>query len=505
MVRKLGKFLTNRIVIFLLLTAIELAIFTLIIYYINTGSPYFYILFAALSISCLFEVLGRNTYPEYKIAWILVITCIPGLGFIFYIFLGRKIVSKKKKQIYLSSNKKLHSYLKQEESTLLEIKDDLLLNKCAKTIKEVSDFPIYKLNDINYFATGEDFFAELKKHLQTAKKFIFMEYFIIEKGKMWNEILDILTAKAKSGIEIRVIYDDFGSLLNLPGNYPKKLSKLGIKAMRFNRIVPLLDARANIRNHRKITVIDGEIAFVGGANLADEYINAVEYYGYWKDCAVSFTGPAVNSFTISILQTWTSDNKFEDPTKYLNNLSDNSKSSGFILPFQDSPLLKLNICESLFLQLIYSAKKNINISSPYLVLNSELKTALIGAAKSGVDVNIIIPHKPDKKFVFALTKAFATELNKYGIKIYEYTPGFNHQKSFTIDNKYSIISTANLDLRSLYTNYECGVLVKDNKFTDSICSDFNEMLKKSKQVIYKTPNIFVRTYRSILRIFAPLM
>lgn len=505
MFRKLGKIFTNRIVIFLLLTAIELAIFGTLIFLINKGSPYFYILFIFFSILTLIEILGRDTYPEYKIAWSIVITCLPGFGFIFYLFLGRKVISKKKQLKYVSSNRKLHSFLYQNTYTLMDAEQDSTLIKCTQMVKEVSDFPICRADNVKYYPVGEDFFNALKQSLMSAKRFIFMEYFIIEKGQMWNELLDILTQKAKSGVEVRLIYDDFGSLLNLPRRYPKKLEALGIKAMRFNRIVPLLDARANIRNHRKITVIDGNIAYVGGANLADEYINAVERFGHWKDCAASFEGRAVNNFTISVLQTWASEHPFEDPSPYLNQSNEKDSLRGFILPYQDSPLLKLNVAQSLFLELIYSAKSNINISTPYLILNAELKTALIAAAKAGIRVNILVPHKPDKKTIYQLTKAFSAELTKHGVNVYEYMPGFNHQKAMVVDGKYAIVGTSNFDLRSLYTNYECGILVKEHNFVKNVETDFNKMFKVSKMMQFKKPNIFVRTYRSLLRIFAPLM
>lgn len=506
MFRKLGKILTNRIFIFFLIVLIELGLLTFLIYFINKGSPYFYAFFILISILCLFEVIGRNTSLEYKIAWVIVITCLPGFGFIFYLFLGRKVISKHKKEQYLTSNKKFYSYLTQNTNVDDLIKNDQIIRKCANFVKNESNFPAYQLENCKFLPTGECFYNELLKELNKAEKFIFLEYYIIKPGFMWKNILEILKNKAKEGVEIRIIYDDFGSILTLPRRYPKQLAKFGIKSMRFNRIIPILDARFNIRNHRKITIIDGKTAFVGGSNIGDEYINKESPLGHWKDCAVVFYGEAVNSYTISVLQTWAAQFGFEDPSQYLIKTSNMNNSNDIIIPFYDSPLLNSTICENLLLNLIYSAKQEINITTPYLILNSELKSALISASQMGINVNIIIPHKPDKKSIYQLTKAFCAELIKAKISIYEYLPGFIHSKILTIDNNYAIVGTSNLDIRSLRTNYECGVLLKSKSIVNDITKDIKESISISKKItMLKKPNIFIRAYRSILRILAPLM
>ena len=504
--RKLIKILTNRIVLFVFITTAVLVAIALLGLFLNNLTKYFCFVLFFLSAVCSAEIFCRNTCVEYKIAWLLVLTCLPFVGALFYALLGRKTVSKKIQERQSKTKKKLALKLQKNFCPPPTFCTDNTFQKCATFVQKATGLSACKTENLRYFSTGESFFFALKEALLSAKKFVFLEYFIIDNGKMWGEILNILKEKVKSGVDVRIVYDDFGSLLTLPRTYPKNLKKFGIAAMRFNPIVPLLDARLNTRNHKKLAIVDGKIAFTGGINIADEYINEKERFGHWRDCGVCFTGAAVNNFTISFLETWSIKHKTEDISKFLCNPDGCSQQNSYILPFVDSPKSKERIFENLLLKLIYSAKKRIFVSSPYVILNSELKTAIMSAALSGVDVAILIPGKPDKKAAYQMTKAFCTELLSSGVSIFKYQNGFNHGKTFVIDDKYSIVGSSNLDLRSFYSNYECGIFANDINFAKKINKDFLQATKLSKKM--KKPEKYgplKKAFHFVLRILAPIM
>ena len=500
MLKLLGKFFTNRIAIFTMLTIGVIIVLTLVAAYLNSLSHYFYFAFALTSIIAAFEILSRNTYPEYKIAWILVVAGLPLFGFVFYLILGRKNISNNAKQKYDSTIKNAHLFLQSSQKP----KMDKTTKICEKIIYSHCKMPAFCAKSIKYYSSGKLYYLELLRQLEKSSKYIFLEYFSIKSGEVWNSILQILKQKARSGVKVRIIYDDFGSVLSLPRNYPKQLKKYGISAMRFNRIVPLFDARMNIRNHRKTVVIDGNVAFVSGANIGDEYAEITSPYGKWKDFAVKITGEAANSFAVSFLDSWTKRKKEENIEKYL--IKNKSKTNISVIPFQDSPLYKSSVFEEVLLNLIYSAKHNIKITTPYLVPTSEIMSALTSAVRRGVDVSICLPGTPDKRSIYQMTKTFAIELAQKGIKIYCYSPGFLHSKLFTADNTYSIVGSSNLDLRSIHSNYEINMFVFDRDFVRNVNNDIENIISKSH--IFESSrkqNIFVRSYRAIIRLFAPLM
>ena len=337
-----------------------------------------------------------------------------------------------------------------------------------------------------------------------------MIYFIIQEGAMWNDILKILIKKAQSGVLVRIIYDDMGCFLLLPKNYPEQLKKYGIECIVFNPFKPFLTVKQNNRDHRKIAVIDGKTAFTGGINLADEYINAIEKFGHWKDCAVMIQGDATWSFTVMFLQMWElCKNEPEDYQKYYpyENSTYTDKTTGYVQPYADSPMDTENVGEHVYLQIINNAKDYVYIYTPYLIIDDSMVSALTLAAKSGIDVRIITPHKWDRWVVHMTTRSYYRELIKAGVKIYEYSKGFLHAKTFVSDDMTATIGTTNLDFRSLYLHFECGVWLYNTTAVMELKNDFLHTLKECQPITLKecTPNLFLRFFQDILRLFAPLM
>ena len=345
--------------------------------------------------------------------------------------------------------------------------------------------------------------------LAKAEQFIFMEYFIIEEGYMWGKILEILTAKARAGVDIRVMYDGMCEMFQLPADYWKLLEKEGIKAKAFAPIRPLISSHYNYRDHRKILVIDGKIAYTGGVNLADEYINHKERFGYWKDTAIRIRGEAAHSFTLMFTQMWNAGRKEPDE---LPKLAEESwkpeKASGTVIPYCDCPLDGERVGESVYMDILYRANNYVHIMTPYLILDGELATALKYAAERGVDVRLILPGIPDKKMAYALAKSHYRELLRSGVKIYEYSPGFVHAKVFVSDDKKAVVGTINLDYRSLYHHFECAVYMYKTDCIPDIEQDFQNTMAQCRTVTEETvknETFFYRFFGRILKFLAPLM
>ncbi len=411
-----------------------------------------------------------------------------------------------------NQNKKMESSLIQSNDVMNRLGRE---NEYAKNqslyILNYANCPIYENTYTEYLSPGEVKFKKLVEELKKAKHFIFLEYFIIEEGIMWNTILEILKKKVKQGVDVRVIYDDVGCVMKLPYKYENQLKRYGIKCRVFNPFVPLLTNRLNNRDHRKIAVIDGYVGFMGGINLADEYINACEKYGHWKDAAILIKGEAVFNLTVMFLTIWDFINNSDD--NYLKYKPENFThekflSKGYVQPFDDSPLVNEPIGETVYLNLINKAKRYIYINTPYLIIDNEMATALKIAAKSGVDVRIVTPHIPDKWFVHAVTKSYYHSFIKNNIKIYEYTPGFIHSKTFVVDDEYAVIGSINLDFRSLYLHFECGAWLYKTDSVLKLRDDFLDTLRLCQQIsLEECENVkwVVKFGRTILRLFSPLL
>lgn len=509
-ITKLLKRIFNRITVCVIGILLQVGYMVSLFWSLGTMYTYSYLIFEIAGILISLTIVNSDINPSYKIAWIIPILTVPVFGVMFYIFFGNNHSGDRLRKRMNSFNEEERLLLHQNVS-FEKLNDDSVMRQ-ASYLYDFGGYPICTNTSTTYFKGGEEKFEAMKIELEKAERFIFLEYFIIQEGIMWDTLLEILERKAKEGVDVRVVYDDIGCLLTLPYRYFEKLEVKGIKCRVFNPFKPIWSAKMNNRDHRKILVIDGHTAFNGGVNLADEYINAYEKHGRWKDSAVMIKGEGVWNFTMMFLTMW----------NYLNNLKPSSydyymprpedisdiKGNGFVIPFTDSPLDDEPVGENVYLNIINDASKYLYITTPYLIIDNEVSTALILAAKSGVDVRIITPHIADKWFVHAVTRAHYKRLTKYGVRIYEYTPGFIHAKNFVSDDKVAVVGTINLDFRSLYLHFECATWMYRTSCIPDIKEDYFKTLEDCQEITYEDcckVNFFVRLFRALLRLFAPIM
>lgn len=491
----------------------QLAVIIFILMYFKEYFAFFYAFSLGLSLIAFLWVMNSKINPAYKIAWIIPILLFPIFGGLFYLFFGNSMLSgrmiKEMRPHYKKVFDAMLEYKKKATNILHDIEDQDAAVQ-SRYIMNYGGYPPHPDGHSRYLAIGEQKFKYLLEELKKAQRFIFMEYFIIEEGAMWDQILEVLKEKASAGVDVRLIYDDAGCLFTLPYNYKKRLESQGIKCCVFNPLIPVISLSQNNRDHRKITVIDGNTGFTGGINLADEYINRINKYGHWKDSAIMLKGPAVWNLTVMFLSMWGYlRNIDEDFSKFMPDTSiPDTGSASYVQPFTDSPLDGEPVGETVYLNLIYKAKKYIYITTPYLIIANEMLNALSSAAKGGIDVRIITPHKWDKKYIHMVTRTYYKALMQSGVKIYEYIPGFIHAKTFTVDDRYGVVGTINMDYRSLYLHFECAVWMYNAPSVHEMKNDFMDTLKVCRQI---TPNDFIsikwHSYLAgaVLRIFAPLM
>ncbi len=507
---KIMNVLVSRVFILVVSVLVQLAFVMLILYYLSASIWQVYICLYILSLIIVLYVINKRENPSYTIIWVLLILGVPIFGGVFYLmFGGRKIPKELQRHAMMNDEERL-PFLKQNEDILKDIKDPTIL-KQVNYIFNHGYYPIYKNTKTKYYPVGEAGFTKMVKEISLAKKYIFLEYFIIEEGKMWDTIHAILVEKVKQGVDVRVLYDDAGCVSTLPRNYNKTLESEGIKCKVFNPLVAELAIKMNNRDHRKILVVDGEVAFTGGINLADEYINKKKRNGHWKDNCLYVKGAAVWSFTLMFLQFW----NFEEsnPEKYLDYKLEDAhistfSSDGFVQPFSDSPTDDENVGETAHINLITQAKKYIYITTPYLIVGYDMIRALSVAAKNGVDVRITTPHIPDKWYVHMVTRSNYEELIKNGVRIYEYLPGFVHAKTLVADDEVAILGTVNMDFRSYYMHFECGVFMYQTSSVMKIKEDFLKTLNNCTEITYQEcldVPVFVRLMRAIMNIFSPFM
>lgn len=509
------KIVFSRTMITILLILIQLSLLYAMIFNLGEYSTYAMLALNIAATVCLIYLVNKDDIAEFKLAWAIPICALPVFGVVLFWLVDQNFGSRELKR-------KIRK--RQEESAACVCTDDVtkaeLDNIPARDraffeyMDNVGKQPTYAGGNATYFSWGIDKWIDLLSELENAKEFIFMEYFIIEKGEMWDPILNVLRRKAAEGVEVRVMYDGMCSILHLPYKYPKLLRRYGIKAQVFAPIVPLLSTHQNNRDHRKIVVIDGKVAYNGGVNLADEYINKKERFGVWKDTAVKIEGSAVDSFTLMFLQMWNAGkwSKQNDYNKYLHRYSQNAEedvqTNGFIIPYADGPHQKENLAEKVYMDVLSTAEKYVHIMTPYFIIDNEMLGALKYAAGRGVDVKIILPHIPDKKIAFAIARTYYPVLLKYGVKFYEYIPGFLHAKVFTSDDKKAIVGSINLDYRSLYHHFECATYMYDNPVIEDVEKDFQDTLKYCQPIdleYYKKISAGYRLVGWVFKLFAPLM
>lgn len=508
----LRKLLFHRASLVALAIIIQLAIMVSLVIKFTDFVGFYYGASLVLSVVVVVWIVNQNTNPAYKLAWIIPILLFPVFGVLFYLFFGGNRVSDrtKKRMAYIEEKTRVAMEPQLEAAEAIRTKSTHAATQ-SRYIENYSYAPPYQNTYSEYLASGEEKFKRLKEELRKAERFIFMEYFIIEEGTMWNSILEILEEKAHQGLDVRLIYDDFGCLLKLPYKYYLTLERKGIQCAVFNPMMPIPNPRLHNRDHRKIAVIDGHTGFTGGINLADEYINEIELHGHWKDTAIMVKGEAVWSLTVMFLTMWDYiegiDENF-DKFKAASLPKADYGNCGIVQPFADDPIDEEPVGETVYLNLIYKAKDYVYITTPYLIIGNEMMAALITAAKGGVDIRIMTPHVADKLLVHEVTRSNYRLLVESGVKIYEYTPGFIHSKTFVSDDEFGVVGTINMDYRSLYLHFECAIWLYQCSSVLDIKQDFVDTLKVCREVtIQETRNVpFLRTVLgSILRVFSPLL
>ena len=463
--------------------------------------------YSILSVLLVLGIVKESKSLSKDLPWIIIIMLFPIVGALLYIVIGGNLKKSKVLKAIKQSEENGGKYFVQNKDIKKEIEEQN--NGKLNYLMNYLNFPVTKNNEVKYYSFGEKAFPDMISELKNAKKFIFLEYFIIKTGKMWDEILKILEEKAEQGLDVRLIYDDMGCIAFLPTNYPKKMEEKGIKCVAFNKLNPFLGVIMNNRDHRKMMIIDGKTVFSGGMNLADEYINLEHPYGIWKDNGIKIKGDAVWNFTVMFLNMWNAYKK-EDSNynifKY-DFSKENLNNKGYVVPYFETPLDSEIVGENVYLNIINQATKYLYIFTPYLIIDTDMINSLILSAKRGVDVRIVVPGIPDKKIVYSLTTSYFETLIKNGVKIYKYTPGFVHSKVFISDDNIATVGTINLDYRSLYLHFECGVFMQDVDVINEVKKDLVETIEKSHLVSKKdaTPKFFKGVWQAVLRLFAPLM
>ncbi len=467
------------------------------------------LIFTIISVILIIRIINTDMTIEGQRVWILTLLLLPAMGLVLYFLFVRRNPPPKHRKYFKVMKKELilHSgRTEQEANELKELAGDHY--GIFEYIYSTTGLKSYKNTDVRYLHNGDMFLSELLSSLNQAQKYIFMEYFIIERGEMWNKIHEVLKRKVKEGVDVRVMYDDLGTINKLPNNFAKKLSLEGIKCVKFNSFLPIVSAFHNNRDHRKITIVDGKVGYIGGMNIADEYCNIIQKYGYWKDTAVCLRGDAVKNLVHMFLPLYdVQTQQIEDLCNFMPKELTTIESQGLVCPYGDGPkyFIKDFVSVNVYLYLINNAKKYLWITTPYLIIDNKLTNALCAAAKRGVDVRIITPHIPDKKIIFALTRSSYKTLKESGVKIYEYEKGFVHAKQVLCDDEIAVLGTINFDYRSLLHHYECGVLMYKQPCLKTMKADFNHMFEMSIDMKDYKQNTFMRLVCAVIRMFTPML
>ncbi len=503
------NYIPVRYIIAVMITVFEVCAVVGIVIALCYFVPYFYLAAYDTEIFCVINIIASDDNPDYKVPWLLFLLIVPIAGFMLYfMFYSRKL---QKKYIKRLNALKDNSYKKDDAILLKKLEEENpVAASQAKMLMNIADTHLFTNTKQEYFSLGEEMFVAMLEDLEKAEKFIYMEYFIIEEGKFWNSILEILKTKAKKGVEVKVLYDDIGCMMTLPGDYYKQLKNYGIEATPFSRLKGNADSEFNNRSHRKITVIDGKVAYTGGVNIADEYINEIVKFGHWKDTGIRLEGEGVWELTkLFLVDFGINVKKIPKQREDLYPLDVKITESGYVIPFGDGPhpLYDRRVGKSVIQNMLNSTVKYVYITTPYLIIDNDLCTSLENAALRGVDVRIIVPHIPDKKIVFGMTQSFYHRLIENGVRIYEYESGFVHAKSYIADDEIAMIGTINLDYRSLVHHFENGVWMYKCKAIEALKTDIVDTLDKSIEIKQENLkiNLLQRFIRSVVRIFAPML
>lgn len=507
---KIRKIIRSRFFLGAVVILVQFVILMALFIWVSGNLWPFEILAWIFYVVTLIYVLNRDEIPEMKLPWVVIMMLLPVVGAFVFFLLSTNKASKKDYLRFEKSAKRIAPFLRQT-SNIDKLKElDFDAYSQARFLHSASKMPVFDKSKVTYYPLGEDFFKGLTEELECAKKYIFMEYFIVQEGVMWNRIHDILVKKVRQGVDVYFMYDDLGCIATLPENYYKQLSDEGIHCVPCNKFKPILSHIHNNRDHRKITVIDGKVGFTGGINLADEYINEIKKYGHWKDTAVKIEGEAVKSLVALFISLWNmQDVKQLDCDEYLLSIHGGDCGNGYAIVFGDSPspIDTEDIGKTVYLNILNSSRDYVYICTPYLICDRELINAMCVASRRGVDVRIITPHIPDKKYVFLMTRSNYKRLIDAGVRVYEYTPGFIHAKSFVSDDKFAVCGTINLDYRSLVHHFECGAWMYDTECIMDMKNDFLDTAHKSQVISKKEAklNMFESAFAEVMKVFSPLL
>ncbi len=520
MKKALQKIFNSRVLVIFFLF-LELLVFIFAAVFFLEYLAEIHTILSIIAVMVAMFVFNSRCNSSYKISWLCFLVIAPVLGSFCYIFFANKKFTKRETRKYRPTYEalKIANASKEGKNALYQINKDKDPDAYyfGKYLNDYSNTGIYKNSEVTYYPWGELAFKAMLEELNKAKHYIFLEYFIIAEGRMWSEILDILIRKVGEGVDVRLMYDDLGSLSTLSANYYKKMNKLGIKCIATNRVRAYFDIRMNNRDHRKILVIDGHTGFTGGINIADEYINEKIRFGKWKDNAIMIKGDAVFALTALFLSHWTTLDKknplIKDyssylPSVYSSEMTKRVHSDGLVAPYGSIPFTYETVGENVYLSLIAKARKYIYITTPYLIMDEQLNNALKLAAKSGVQIHLLTPHIPDKKTVFELTRSYYKDLVEAGVNVYEYTPGFVHAKTFLVDGVMATVGTINLDYRSLFLHMENGCFLYKCSCIKDIEKDMIETFSNSRQItkeMVASSPLSKRLYRALLKIFSSAM
>lgn len=506
--KKRGIPIPTRIIVSGLLLLIQLAYLAFALYDVTANSILIYTISLFIGAITVIFIINRRGSPDHKIAWIIFILIFPIFGITVYsLWGGGRVMPHIKKKMRICQSHYL-PYLKDDSQVRDKLRYyDMMHSRQADYLVNESGYPLYDNSSTEYLSPGEKFLPRLLEELETAEKYIYIEFFILAEGEMWERIHEVLKRKAKAGVEIKIIFDDFGSIKRQRKGFISRLRAEGISVSVFNPINPILNIFMNNRNHRKIIVIDGKTAITGGINIGDEYINAEERFGYWLDSAVIIKGNAVKSFLVMFCIMWefTTGKQINIKARFANSPAEDD---GFVIPYCDDPLNDKNPAEGIYMQILNTAQKYVYIATPYLIIDNTMKDLLRMAAKSGIDIRIITPHIPDKWYVHPATQYNYLELLEAGVRIYEYTPGFIHSKLFVSDDKIATVGSINMDYRSFVFHFECGAWICDNSTVLDVKDHFNEIFEQSQEIKieeWKKRPLLMRIKQAVLHIFSPFM
>ena len=512
MIKKLCSKLFSRIVITGVLILIQAAWFWSLFTSLSSYAHWLNPLMIALSvIMCAVLIRQDSTAPEFKISWMVLFMIMPVQGGLLYLLWGDKRPAFRLRKKLDWAYDRIRPLRRTDPAAQAMLEQaNPRAGRTAAYLRDFAAYPVYSGTNVKFYASGEAVFPDLLEALESAQESILLEFFIISKGKMWDAVHDVLRRKAAQGVDVRMIYDDVGCATGLPAQYWKTLQVEGIQAVPFNPFVPLLNLVMNSRDHRKIVVVDGKTAFTGGFNLADEYINQKERFGYWCDTGVRLQGPAAWSFATIFLELWASqrpDDPGLDAYREEQPFPAEEPTIGLVQPYSDSPVDDENVSKNVYLDLITQAQETLWITTPYLAIDEPMIRTLCIAADSGVDVRLMLPGIPDHKFAYMVAQSYFGELLQHGVKIYTYTPGLLHAKSVVADGEMGFVGSVNMDYRSFQLHFECGTLFTGSTVA-AVQEDMDDILEKSRRVTlaaWRKRKWYVKILGAVLRPFAMWM